>query len=471
MMRPATPSPKWAARRELGLALFDLFRWIPSLLWYLMVSRKRHEAEVRSDLASEPVRLPTQPSTPDLSNLASLGRPVRIFLSCAETSGAIHSRNLAAAIFEMAATNGIPRPEIVGFGGESLAKSGVQVLADPVQDATLHAGGILQALPFYVGLIRTAAKAFQGDNQTDPIDLFVPVDSPALHVPMARVAQKFRVPTIHHIAPQFWGWAPWRVKRYRKVVMRGLTILPFEPHWYARQQVPVTHVGHPLLDELAKLPKPPAPDAASRTDWVLLPGSRRGEIADNLPWMLRAIESTCEQQPDLRWFIAQSNKDHRAAIEEHLQDFRVKRPQIQNSITLTVGDLHETLASCRGALAVSGTVLTDLLFHRIPAVVIYRDPGGWKGHVVDKLLTTGMFASTNLIAGKRVINEYCFGEQGPLEQVALDIQNLNRAGPERERCIQELERVSQRLGPAGACQRAASAILETLADQFPAKKT
>lgn len=468
MIPHTTPNPKWAARRELGTALLDLFRWIPGLLWYLMVSRKRHEAEVRQDLDAEPVRVPETAGQPDLVPLAKLGRPVRIFLSCAEASGETHSANLATALFQLAESAGLPRPEIVGYGGQTLAQAGVRILADPVQDATLHAGGIVQALPFYVGLIRTAAEAFRGTKDDDPVDLFVPVDSPALHVPMARVAQRYGVPTVHHIAPQFWGWAPWRVGRYRKAIGRGLTILPFEPHWYARHRIPVTHVGHPLLDELAKLPAPPAPHSPERTDWVLLPGSRRGEIADNLPWMLRAIEARCISNPTQRWFIAQSSSDHAAAIEQHVQDFRARHPEIQNPIELTVGDLHGTLSHCRGALAVSGTVLTDLLYHRIPAVVIYRDPGGWKGRVVDKLLTTGMFASTNLVAGRKVLNEYCFGEEGPLEQVALDLARLDRDGEERDGCIEELERVSQRLGPPGACHRAAAAVLETLAGHFRA---
>ena len=70
-----------------------------------------------------------------------------------------------------------------------------------------------------------------------PWTLFLPVDSPALHVPMARMAHRMGVPTWHFIAPQFWGWAPWRVGRYRRHVERALTILPFEPHWYARHRV------------------------------------------------------------------------------------------------------------------------------------------------------------------------------------------------------------------------------------------
>ena len=122
----------------------------------------------------------------------------------------------------------------------------------------------------------------------------------------------------------------------------------------------------------------------SGTGWVLLPGkSPEGEIEDNLRWMLRACEAiACAADPHLVPItIAQQRADHRASASKRLLGrtpaHRIgccARPQ------LSIGDLHGALESqARGALAVSGTVLTDLLRHRLPTVVIYRDPGGLEG--------------------------------------------------------------------------------------------
>jgi len=407
---------------------------------------------MQADLAKPPIQPHQSAGRLDWS------KPPRFFLSCAEVSGEVHGANLARALRHLAHEAGLSEPELVGFGGPDLAAAGVQIVADPVQGATLHAGSILKALPFYRGLIRQAAECFQGSPDQPPVDLFVPVDSPALHVPMARVARRYDVPTWHFIAPQFWGWAPWRAGRYRRNVAHAFTILPFEPYWYERHRIPVTHVGHPLLDALAELPAPPAPNDPVRSDWVLLPGSRRGEITDNLEWMLRAMAPLLERHPELVVHIAQSRADHQALIESIIDQVTwargTRRPEV------SIGSLHDVLARCRSALAVSGTVLTDLLVHRIPAVVIYRDPGGWKGKMVNRLLTPGMFASTNLVAGYELLPEFCFGDDGPLQQVGADLVRMQEDLAWRNELLAGLEEVARRLGGPGACERAARALLE-----------
>lgn len=442
-------NPAWAARWELGQAAFDLVRWMPSLAWYLAVSHDRHEAEVARDLAQDPVT-PILPAAP-----LHWTRPPRLFVSSAEVSGEVHACNLVQALRQVAREADLPEPRIVGFGGAALRDAGVEILGDPVAEATLQAKGILRALPFYVNLIRRAGERFVGEQK---VDLFVPVDSPALHVPMARMAHRMGVATWHFIAPQFWGWAPWRVGRYRAHVERALTILPFEPHWYARHRVPALAVGHPLLDELQSLPAPPAPDHPDRRGWVLLPGSRKSEIEDNLRWMLRAVEPLQRMDPRLPITIAQNRPDHREVIEGLLREHRAEHPG-GVAPELAIGDLHGTLARARGALAVSGTVLTDLLWHRLPVVVIYRDPGGWKSRMAQRLLTCRWFASTNLIAGEPIVPEYVFSTEGPIAEVGEDLVRLHTDEGARGRMIAGLERAWQRLGGPGACERAARALL------------
>ncbi|MEZ6004904.1 MAG: hypothetical protein R3F33_12045 [Planctomycetota bacterium] len=437
-----------AARFELARAIGDLIAWIPRFVWYLLVSRRGHERRVRADLDAEPC-LPIEPA-----GELHWHRAPRFLLAAAEESGETHLRNLARAIRSEAQAAGLPAPELCALGSPGLAAEGMTVLADPVPNATLHAKGIAGALPFYVGLLRTAGECFRGDGDGPGIDRFVPVDSPALFVPMARIARGYGVPSWHFIAPQFWGWAPWRVGRYRRNVAHAFTILPFEPHWYARHRVAVTPVGHPLLDELAHLPPPPAPRDAARTRCVLLPGSRGSEIEDNLAWMLDALAPLAKAAPSMRFVIAQQQGRH----AERIQAILASHPAGAR-VALEIGDLHGTLRDVRIALAVSGTVLTDLLVHRIPAVVIYRDPGGWKGKLKDRLLTTGFFASTNLVAGRAVLPEYCFGHEGPLAQVGQDLVDLGLDGDRRDRVLADLDEVAHRLGGPGACRRTARALL------------
>ena len=141
-------------------------------------------------------------------------------------------------------------------------------------------GAALRETYYFDRDLKGAADTHKGRQA----DVFCPVDSPALHVPLARIARKHATPTVHFVAPQYWGWAPWRTRGYAKAIDTALTILPFEPAWFDTTDITTEHVGHPLLDALADTPTThPNPDA---TDLVLLPGSRASVIDLNLPWML-----------------------------------------------------------------------------------------------------------------------------------------------------------------------------------------
>ena len=125
----------------------------------------------------------------------------------------------------------------------------------------------------------------------DPPDLVVLVDYPGLHLVMAKAAKRRNIPVLHYIAPQYWAWGPWRMRRYRRAVDATLTILPFETEFFRRQKVPAAYIGHPLLDEIAdEPPEQSMVDAVrARKTLVIMPGSRRAEIQANLGGMLLLV--------------------------------------------------------------------------------------------------------------------------------------------------------------------------------------
>ena len=65
-------------------------------------------------------------------------------------------------------------------------------------------------------------------------------------------------------------------------------ILPFEADFYKDHGVPVTYVGHPLLDGDIPPPGTDGPDSQSEQEVLIgiLPGSRDKEVIRNLPTML-----------------------------------------------------------------------------------------------------------------------------------------------------------------------------------------
>ena len=117
------------------------------------------------------------------------------------------------------------------------------------------------------------------------------VDSGGFNLPFARrVKRTTRARILYFIAPQVWAWRAGRIATLKRYVNRMIVIFPFEEALYRDHGVPVTWVGHPLVDRV------PAHLSAwrqtlrgehgidpARTVVSWLPGSRRSELARLAP--------------------------------------------------------------------------------------------------------------------------------------------------------------------------------------------
>jgi lipid-A-disaccharide synthase len=389
----------------------------------------------------------------DLSSLASVEdpgpplqapeRPLRIFLSSAEPSGEQHAAALVHALRAELERLDAPPPRFLALGGERTRALGIETVGDPLERAAMGAKP-LGSVPFYAGLLRRAGEHIA---RFQP-DVLVPVDSPALHLPLARIARPHARRIVHLVAPQYWAWAPWRVQAYRKVVDLALTILPFERAWFVRNHVRAAFIGHPELAEHPAVPE------AERAGLVLLPGSRASVVDRNLPWMLaRALELRA-RHPNLKVAVLHDRPEREAQLRRHLA-----AAGAEGSVRLAIGDLHGELARARAALSVSGTILIDLLQHRIPTAVIYRLDSALAVLAKRLFLTVPSFSSVNLVAGRSVFWEACFRGPGPASDLLGNLERILFDDGHRRATREALEEVARRLGPPGAVQRAARFVL------------
>jgi lipid-A-disaccharide synthase len=436
-------SPRATARLELLRAALGLLRGALALpsAW---IEGEGLRAETLDCVRHAQAPGWTEPPAPE-------ARALTLFIAAAEASGETHAVSLVRALRRRLEQAGAPPPRLLGFGGERLAAEGVELLGNPVDRATMDAGEAARGVGFYAGLLERLAACLDAE----PVDAFVSVDSPALHVPMASVARSRGVRTVHFIAPQYWAWAPWRAARYRRVMDLGLTILPFEPEWFRRRRVRVAHVGHPILETL---PQVAPPDDPARRDLVLLPGSRAAEIRDNLPWLLDRL-GALELEPGRPIVVLQTSDRHRAQIEGLLAAHG-------RGVRLRIASLHEGLATARTALAVSGTVLLEVAHHRLPTVVLYRVVGGWKP-LLKGLLLAPWFSKPNLLAGEEVLPEFGFVGEGEPERFEATARRLDQDEAARRAVRRGLDRAFMRLGPPGAADRAAALVLAEATGTLP----
>ena len=105
----------------------------------------------------------------------------------------------------------------------------------------------------------------------------------------------------YYIAPKIWAWKEYRIKNIKRDVDELFSILPFEIDFFeGKHQYPIHYVGNPTLDEVVAFR---ASYKETRQDFfernglqakpviALLAGSRKQEIKDNLPDMIRAASS------------------------------------------------------------------------------------------------------------------------------------------------------------------------------------
>ncbi len=415
----------------------------------------RREA-LRKELLGDLISAPGDPTAaPAPGPMQRLGRAPRVFISCAEPSGETHALNALAALRSRCVELGLGEPVVTGLGGERLRRAGVQTVDDPVRRAAMGFSAVLGSLPFYLRLLVRVA----GHLRRERPDVCLMIDSPALHVPLGRIARRAGVGVVHFVAPQHWGWAPWRVGSYRSAVDRVLTILPFEQAWFARRGVPTVHVGHPLQDALAQTLPGPTDENSRRL--ALLPGSRRKVIDINLPWMLARAAELRVEYPDLEVVLPHGREELRAHLEAHIAAAGASQWAV-----VETGDFHGSLHGSRAALSVSGTVLLDLLHQMLPTVVVYRVSGAGGPWMYANLLTPPWFASINLLAGREVVPEYCFAGEGPLIEVRSALGRAYGDSAWREQCRAGLAEAALRLGPPGACARVADEVLGLAAQRI-----
>jgi lipid-A-disaccharide synthase len=276
---------------------------------------------------------------------------------------------------------------------------------------------------------------------------------------LARQVHRRGIPVFYYVSPQVWAWRRGRLRGMRETVSRMLVIFPFEETVYREAGIPVTFVGHPLVD----LVRPAADRAAflraagidpDRPVIAVLPGSRPKEIGHNLASLAGAAERLRRGRPDLQFLIAVAPSIDRAPLERAFAAVGAR---------FVSGETHAALGAATLALVASGTATVEAALLGVPMVVVYRVSRLTYG-LGRPLVTVPHYAMVNLIAGRAVVPELMQSDFTP-EKVAAEAAALLDNPGRREAMKRDLEEVRRRLGAPGASARAAAAVAAALAER------
>jgi len=406
-------------------------------------------------------------------NLAKGCTSMRIFFSVGEPSGDLHGANL---IKELRQQN--PAVECVGYGGPKMAAVGCQLHADLTQLAVMWFLRVLLNLHHFWRLYRRAKDYFR-DERPDGVVL---IDYPGFNWWIARAAKTYGIPVFYYGVPQMWAWAPWRVRKMRRLVDHVLCKLPFEVDWYKSRQCHATYVGHPYFDEVQRQRLDQAfLDEQSRRPGrlvTILPGSRTQEVAKNLASFLKAACEIRRRVTDVRFAIASFNEKQAAMAREQVA-------ALDLPVDVFTGRTPELIRLGRCCLACSGSVSLELLYHAKPTVILYRV--GWFAYTVarnlfikvkfitlvnllaadDPFLRRGARYEPRAAAGRGVLFPEHLTYEDRTQQMAEQIAAWLSDESRYERRVRELQELKRQHARGGASSRAAGYILRHIGLDTP----
>ena len=325
------------------------------------------------------------------------GTPRDVFLVAGEKSGDELGYKLMRALRE--ASGGQVR--LRGVGGEAMEREGLKSLFPQSDIAVMGFLPVIARLPTLLRRIRETADAVIAN----PPDVLVIIDSPDF---THRVAKRVRahlphLPIVDYVSPTVWAWRPGRARKMRGYVDHVLALLPFEPEAHARLGGPVTtYVGHPLIERLADF-RPNAEEAALRAasppTVLLLPGSRRSEIARLLD-LFGETAARIEALAGPVDFVLPAVTHLEGPIREGLAKW--SRPP---RVALGEAEKLKAFRRARAALAASGTVSLELALAGVPMVVAYR-VSKIEEMIVRALATAPSVVLPNLILGENAVPEF-----------------------------------------------------------------
>lgn len=373
----------------------------------------------------------------------------KIMVIAGEASGDLHASYLIRALRQQD-----PEVDVRFFGGDLMMAA-----ADREPDLhyrELNVMGFSEVIRKLPSIMRNLRLAKAILREWHP-DVLVLVDFPGFNLRLAKFASKIGIRVDYYISPKVWAWKEWRVRSIKKYITRMYSILPFEVDFYKRHSFErVTYVGNPSVREIDHVLGHIAPlrhfrERQGITDErpiiALLPGSRRGEIRNNLPLMIEAAK----RYPEFQYVVAAASAIPEVYYREIAQDPGLK---------VVFGSAMTLVKYSRAAIVTSGTATLETALVGTPQVVCYRANGSRLSYrIMEKLLSVKYVSLPNLIVGNRIVPELLLHKCTP-ENISRELSPLLQPSPKRDWQLNGYKMMRRKLGTSVAAEYAAELILK-----------
>jgi lipid-A-disaccharide synthase len=370
----------------------------------------------------------------------------KVMIVAGEASGDLHGAHLVEAMRSLE-----PDLDFFGIGGDALRKAGVEVRVESSGIAVVGGAEVLSKIRPIFRALRLAKKDLK---QLRPA-LLILIDFPDFNLRVAAAAKKMGIPVMYYISPQIWAWRAGRVKKIKKLVDHMVVIFPFEVPFYKKWDVPVTFVGHPLLDST-----PPAGMRKTsedlRGDGVLvglLAGSRSQEVTRMLPTMVAVAESLSRQVKGIRFAVPVASSVGRELVEGIVRGAEAE-------IAVVSDRLRDVLDEATLVITASGTVTLEAAIAGTPMIIVYRlSPLSY--WIAKRLIHVEHIGLVNLVGEASIVPEL-IQHDASVENISDQALAMIRDEHRLAQMRGALHRVAEKLGVPGASERAAKVAVGML---------
>ena len=373
---------------------------------------------------------------------------MKYYIIAGEPSGDLHGSNLMKGILKSD-----PEAEFRFWGGDMMAEvGGRENLVKHYREMSFF--GIWQVIMN----LRTILSQM-GDCCRDIIayapDVVILIDYPGFNVKIAEFAHGKGIPVHYYIAPKVWAWKEYRVKTLKKFVDKLYIIFPFEKEYFRAKGIEPHFEGNPLMDAIAERCAAAPEERMFRKDnglderpiVALLAGSRVSEIKTNL----RFMAELAERMPDRQFVVAGVSWIAREQYEAFTAGLPVK---------FVCDKTYELLQISEAAVVTSGTATLETALIGIPELVVYGV--AW---IYEKLrpyvLKIPYVSLVNLNLQREAVREMV--EYKPsVDEAEKELRAIIKGGAKREKMLEDFDELRSIIGGAGASDRFAADIVQTI---------
>lgn len=373
----------------------------------------------------------------------------RVMIVAGEASGDLHGAKLVHALKKLH-----PDMDCYGIGGERMRQAGFHGLVDVSELSVI---GLTEAVKHYRRL-RKILNRMKGELQLNRPELLVLIDSPDFNLPLARAARKLGIKVLYYISPQIWAWRSSRIRVIKHCVDMMATVFPFEENFYRDAGVPVTYVGHPLVEDAhatadrAALIRSMGLDAEKRIVGIF-PGSRESEIEHNLPVLVQSALALSKKLGNLQFVVPVAPTLPAQMVERYIQ-------HTPADITATNSDIYDVIDACDAVAATSGTVTLQVTLMQTPMVILYRvSPLTYL--ILKRLVNFSYAGIANVIADREICREFIQHEASP-ENIAGELERLLSDPAYTDRMKREMGEIRKILGEKNGSVETARLALQLI---------